>query len=238
MVAPHRAAPSAIVIPDAMQRALLVVVLSLTTSTACTPAARVPSTPRVDEQAIATMLDDWHAAATQANEERYFAHLDDRAIFLGTDATERWDKPALRAYAHPHFAKGKAWSFKPTRRAIARDTSALAHFDEQLETVSLGAARRSGVVVRQPDGAWKLLQYNLAITVPNERFAATREAASTGLVASSKGDGLADLGFLAGAWVAHEKNESTLEQWSHAEGGTLKRSREMTRLRSRRLTHP
>ena len=42
-----------------------------------------------------------------SDEERYFAHFADDAVFMGTDATERWDKAAFRAYAHPHFAKGK-----------------------------------------------------------------------------------------------------------------------------------
>lgn len=202
-----------------MHRALLAV--GLATSIGCTPPARAPSAPGVDEQVIATMLDDWHAAASRADEARYFAHLDERAVFLGTDATERWDKPAFRAYAHPHFAKGKAWSFNATRRAITRDTPSLAHFDEQLDTVGLGPARGSGVVIREADGTWKLLQYNLAITVPNARFAMAREAADTALVLSSKGDALADLGFLAGAWVARDEHETTLEQWSNADGGTM-----------------
>lgn len=87
--------------------------------------------------------------------------------------------------------------------------------------MSLGPARGSGVVIRAADGAWKVLQYNLTITVPNARFSPTREAASSALVISSKGDELADLGFMAGAWVAREKNETTFEQWSPAEGGTM-----------------
>ena len=56
------------------------------------------------------VVDDWHDAAAKADETRYFAHFTDDGVFLGTDATERWDVPAFRKYAHPHFAKGKAWA--------------------------------------------------------------------------------------------------------------------------------
>src|SRR5690349_10642917 len=54
------------------------------------------------KEAIAAVLDDWHAAAAHADEDRYFGHLADDAVFLGTDAKERWDKAAFLAYAHPH----------------------------------------------------------------------------------------------------------------------------------------
>src|SRR5919204_5443286 len=70
------------------------------------------------EQAIASALDDFHDAAARADEDRYFAHFAPGGVFLGTDATERWDVAAFRAYAHPHFAKGKAWSFRAVRRAV------------------------------------------------------------------------------------------------------------------------
>ena len=43
--------------------------------------------------------------------------MTDDAVFLGTDATERWDTAAFKGYAQPHFDEGKAWSFRATRRA-------------------------------------------------------------------------------------------------------------------------
>ena len=70
------------------------------------------------QAAISAALDDFHLAAAQADEARYFAHFDETAIFLGTDASERWTKAQFQAYAHPYFEKGKAWSFRATRRAI------------------------------------------------------------------------------------------------------------------------
>ncbi len=125
--------------------------------------------------AIGALLDAWHAAAGRADEEAYFAQLSEAAVFLGTDATERWDKAAFRQFAHPHFAKGKAWSFQAVRRDISltKDGHA-AWFDEDLDTPNLGPARGSGVVIRR-ENRWLIVHYNLAITVPNERFKAVKQ---------------------------------------------------------------
>ena len=122
------------------------------------------------KEAINKVLDDWHAAAARADEEAYFGLMTDDAIFLGTDATERWDVPAFRTFAHPHFAKGKAWSFRATRRGVMIGSAGhLAWFDEDLATPNLGPARGSGVLRKQPNG-WRIVHYNLTITVPNDRF--------------------------------------------------------------------
>ena len=123
-----------------------------------------------DEASIVTVLDDFHDAAARADEPRYFDHFADDGVFLGTDATERWDVNAFRAYAHPHFAKGKAWDMHAVRRhVIVLPAANFAYFDEELATEKLGPARGSGVLVRS-QGRWRIAQYNLAITVPNERF--------------------------------------------------------------------
>jgi hypothetical protein len=141
---------------------------------ACLSCASAPRRSAADdERAIAAALDDFHDAAARAAEERYFAHFAPSGVFLGTDATERWDVAAFRAFAHPFFARGKAWAFRAAQRAIVvrGDT---AWFDEDLVTDTLGPARGSGVLVRH-DGRWLLEQYVLSITVPNERFRGVRE---------------------------------------------------------------
>jgi uncharacterized protein (TIGR02246 family) len=127
------------------------------------------ATPR--EADVATVIDDWHAAAAAADEDRYFGHMTDDAVFLGTDATERWTKQQFREYAHPHFVKGKAWSFRSVRRAISFSKDGrVAWFDEDLATPNLGPSRGSGVLVF--DGkAWKIAQYNLSVPIPNGVFA-------------------------------------------------------------------
>lgn len=133
-----------------------------------------PSSPDEARAAIDAVLDDWHDAAARSDEERYFAHMTDDSIFLGTDATERWTKDAFRAYAHPHFAAGHGWVMRSTRRDVSVDESGrLAWFDEDLDAVNLGPARGSGVLRREA-GEWRIVQYNLALTVPNERFGEVR----------------------------------------------------------------
>jgi SnoaL-like protein len=123
-------------------------------------------------------MDDLHDAAARADEERYFAHFAPSGVFLGTDATERWDMAAFRAFAHPFFARGKAWTFRGARRAIVVRGDG-AWFDEDLVTDTLGPARGSGILVLR-DGRWLLEQYVLSITVPNERFRDVRELLERG----------------------------------------------------------
>ncbi len=125
---------------------------------------------------VAAALDDFHDAAARADEARYFGHFAPGGVFLGTDATERWDDQAFRAYAHPHFAKGKAWSFRGVhRRIVLRGDTAW--FEEDLETQNLGPARGSGVLVYS-GGRWLIEQYVLSITVPNDRFKDVKELLS------------------------------------------------------------
>jgi hypothetical protein len=118
--------------------------------------------------AVAAVLDGFHAAGSTADEEKYFSYLAADAVFLGTDATERWTKDEFRKWAHPYFARGKAWTYKPSSRWISfAPDRRVAWFDEQLENAGLGTCRGSGVLVATSDG-WKIEQYNLSIMVPNE----------------------------------------------------------------------
>ena len=122
------------------------------------------STP---EAQVAAVLDDWHAAAAAADEARYFAHFAPAAVFLGTDATERWSLEEFRRYAHPYFAKGKAWSFHPVERHVSfSPDGSVAWFDERLETPNLGPARGSGVLIKTA-GDWRIAHYDLSVPIPN-----------------------------------------------------------------------
>ncbi len=136
----------------------------------------VPTTAKpAEEGAVAAVLDDWHAAAAAADEARYFGHFAPEAVFLGTDATERWSVEEFRRYAHPYFAKGKAWSFKAVERHVSFSPDvSVAWFDEQLDTPNLGPARGSGVLLRTPAG-WKISQYNLSIPIPNSLMKEIKE---------------------------------------------------------------
>lgn len=116
---------------------------------------------------VAAVLDDWHDAAAKADETRYFAHMTSDSVFMGTDATERWDKAAFYAFAHPYFAKGKAWSFKAVRRAIQFSADGrTAWFDEDLDTPNMGPCRGSGVLTLE-GATWRIRHYNLTVPIPN-----------------------------------------------------------------------
>ncbi len=142
----------------------------LSAASAAPPASAPPDRAGVDR-----VLDDWHDAAAHADEARYFDHMAPGGVFLGTDVTERWEKEAFRAYAHPHFAAGKAWSFRAVLRHVTFSPDGLtAWFDERLDTEKLGTARGSGILVRAPGRGWEIAQYDLSIPIPNERFADVR----------------------------------------------------------------
>lgn len=113
------------------------------------------------------MLDAWHLAAARADADSYFSLMAPGAVFLGTDATERWTKEEFRAYAEPYFKKGKAWAFKAVKRHVAYSSDGnTAWFDEDLDTANMGPARGSGVLVKQ-GGTWRIAQYNLSVPIPN-----------------------------------------------------------------------
>jgi hypothetical protein len=121
-------------------------------------------------KAINQVVDDWHQAASAADADRYFKHMTSTAVFLGTDATERWTRDEFYRYAKPYFDKGKAWSFKPIRRNVTLGPDEKsAWFDEELDTPNLGPARGSGVLVRDGND-WKIAQYNLSVPIPNDIF--------------------------------------------------------------------
>jgi SnoaL-like domain len=242
------------ILPAAMRSALLVrpfslslwlaTLLALASLTGCaaapapaaiTPAALAPFDRPAAERDVARELDDLSDAAARSDEPRYLAHYHPRAVFLGTDATERWDLDALRAYAHPRFAEGKGWVIRPTRRTVdfAPDGS-VAWFEEELRGDKLGPARGSGVLVHE-GGRWLVTQYNLAVTVPNALFvdvrtlldapaagpdlhARQKKAYDAAVVAATSGD-LAGARGLLSALVPEAKTNpgDELEFWLHNE---------------------
>lgn len=129
-------------------------------------AACASAPPRIDD--VSHVLDDWHKAAADADESRYFGYAAPEFVFLGTDGSERWDLASFRAFAHPYFAKGKAWTFVPHDRHVqAGPREDVAWFDEKLDSASYGECRGTGVVRYTRDG-WKIAQYNLEIPIPND----------------------------------------------------------------------
>ncbi|MCB0687005.1 MAG: nuclear transport factor 2 family protein [Saprospiraceae bacterium] len=117
---------------------------------------------------INQLLDGWHAAASSADGQKYFDLISADGIYLGTDASENWNKENFIKFAKPYFDKGNAWNFTPKDRNIYfSDDQQIAWFNELLDTW-MGECRGTGVLKKQSDGQWKLMQYNLAILVPND----------------------------------------------------------------------
>lgn len=121
-----------------------------------------------DEKAqIAKMLDDFNVAAANAEYEKYFNFFAEDGIFIGTDATENWDKKAFVVWAKPYFDKKRTWNFKAIERHIFLDKSGkVAWFDELLDT-QMKICRGSGVLTKQGKD-WKIQQYVLSMTIPND----------------------------------------------------------------------
>ncbi len=127
------------------------------------------------ERAVSGVLDELHEAAAKADAPRYWSCYDAHAVFMGTDANERWTLAEFRAYADPIFAQGKGWTYTSTRRRISIDrTGAVAWFDERLENAKYGVCRGSGVLVID-SGAWKITQYNLSVPIPNDLLPSVAE---------------------------------------------------------------
>jgi ketosteroid isomerase-like protein len=121
----------------------------------------------VSKEEINKVLEDWHAAAAQANFEEYFGLMSGDGIFIGTDATENWQNKEFREFAKPYFDKGKAWSFTTLERNIyISENGETAWFDELLNTQT-GICRGSGVL-EKTQNAWKIKHYVLSIAIPNE----------------------------------------------------------------------
>lgn len=129
--------------------------------------------PRVElprpQVSVDEMLDGWHDAASRADFEGYFSCFEnDRSIFMGTDATERWTIAEFRPWSKPFFDRGRAWSFEAAERVVYYNPdSTVAWFDEALATPNLGPARGTGVAKLTPKG-WKIAHYNLSIPIPND----------------------------------------------------------------------
>lgn len=116
-------------------------------------------------------LDALHDAASKAEFDRYFDQYAPGAIFIGTDAKERWTLEEFKTYAKPHFDKGKGkggWTYRPRDRHVSlAPDGRTAWFDEMLDHDKYGTCRGTGVLIKiGPD--WRVTQYHLTVPVPNE----------------------------------------------------------------------
>ena len=121
----------------------------------------------VQKKNISKVLDDLNTFAATADYKNYFDLFAEESTFIGTDATEVWNKKEFMAWAKPFFEKGKAWNFTSLKRNITfSKDGTYAWFDEILDT-QMKICRGSGVL-EKIGGKWKIRQYVLSTTVPNE----------------------------------------------------------------------
>jgi hypothetical protein len=123
---------------------------------------------------VAEVLDDWHDAAAQADESRYLEHFAPEAVFLGTDATERWTLEEFTDYVQLYFPKG-GWTYHPRCRHVRfAQGGTHAWVDELLDNEKYGTLRGTAVL-QLIDGRWRIAHYSMTFAVPNERAAAVVE---------------------------------------------------------------
>jgi hypothetical protein len=126
-----------------------------------------PQTISIIKTTVNTLLDDWHKAASDANYEGYFSKMDSVSVFIGTDATENWNKNQFESFSKPYFDKGKAWSFTALERNVyVNDARNFVWFDELL-TTWMGTCRGSGVLEKK-NKTWKIKHYVLSVEIPND----------------------------------------------------------------------
>jgi hypothetical protein len=132
-------------------------------------ACQAPSLDQgIAKQEIDTALNLWHKAASEGDLEAYFNYIHPEGFFLGSDASENWDKTTFYNFSKPHFDTAPAWAFRPNNRHIYfSEDGKTAWFNELLDTW-MDTCRGSGIMIKTSDG-WKLMQYNLAMLVPNEK---------------------------------------------------------------------
>jgi hypothetical protein len=135
-----------------------------------TPVALQDSANLKDEKlAIHNLLDSLNVTAARADFNGYFNYYTEDAIFIGTDATENWNKQEFMDWARPAFENGKTWNFTALERNIYFDQSGnTAWFDELLNT-QMKLCRGSGVLVKKGN-EWKVQQYVLSVTMPNSQL--------------------------------------------------------------------
>lgn len=127
-----------------------------------------PALAPADSIAVSAMLDSFHLAAANADFEEYFSFFAEDAVFIGTDATERWDKNDFMNWAKPFFERKKAWRFLSVKRHIHFSCNeGMAWFDELLHT-QMKICRGSGIV-EKVNKRWLIKQYVLSMTIPNSK---------------------------------------------------------------------
>lgn len=132
-------------------------------------ATQRPAWVEIDERTrVGATIDAWHDAAARGDFQGYFGLMTPDAVFLGTDATERWGREAFESFARPYFDGVEAWTYLPRdRHLMFSGDGRTGWFDELLDHAKYGELRGTGVVRRDGRGSWRIAHYALSFTVPN-----------------------------------------------------------------------
>lgn len=144
-------------------------ILALVLVAGCGGATAMPEVDRATAEGdVHRLLDAWHRAAADADTAGYLGPLAEDAVFMGTDATERWSAEQFAEFVAPYFDKGQGWTYTPRDRHVmlSRD-GRLAWFDERLDNDKYGELRGTGVLRRGEQG-WELVHYSMSFPVPND----------------------------------------------------------------------
>lgn len=121
------------------------------------------------EATVNQFIDDWHKAAAVADADAFFGSMSKDAVYIGTEAGERWLRDELREWSKKYFERGAAWDFKSTERHIYfSENGDYAWFEERLDTW-MGECHGSGILKLANKG-WKIKHYHLSVTVPNDKI--------------------------------------------------------------------
>lgn len=113
------------------------------------------------------LIDKWHKDVASYDFDSYFEVMSEDAVFIGTDASENWNKQEFMLFSKPFFEKKKTWDFKPLQRNIyISEDGKTIWFDELLNTW-MKICRGSGVVVKEKN-EYKIKHYVLSFTIPND----------------------------------------------------------------------
>lgn len=127
-------------------------------------------------QSVNIFVNDWHSLASNAD-LGYFDKIADNGIYIGTDATELWNKDEFFQWSKKYFERGNAWSFTTIERNVYfSNDKQYAWFNELLET-SMGVCRASGVLHRN-NMSWKIEHYHLSVTIPNKNIEEVKKVIS------------------------------------------------------------
>jgi len=150
-----------------MKRINILIVLIIFSFTSTVFAQKKGFYENVQKKNVSKVLDDLNTFASNADYKNYFDLFAAESSYVGTDATEIWNKKEFMDWSKPYFDKKTTWNFTSLKRNIFFSSDGkYAWFDELLDT-QMKLCRGSGVL-EKIGNQWKIKQYVLSQTIPND----------------------------------------------------------------------